>query len=242
MNLITHIIEPRRLYLDWQGPEGGDRSRRIVAEFMWTNHDVELRYLTHSEDFKKAVQIGFLGYPAFPKFERIYKEGVIETFMLRLPPRERPDFAKYLESLRIFPSARISDFALLGYSGARLPSDWFSIVHPFDEVESPCELLTEVAGYRYYNDVNMELRVGTNVSLRPEPDNQFDPLAIMVLAHDRKIGYIGRGLLNTFHRWLNTQSEIAAVIEKINGRPDRPSIMLYIAVVPQGQVEHAFAS
>jgi hypothetical protein len=41
---------------------------------------------------------------------------------------------------------------------------------------------------------------------------------------------------------VNTQSEITAVIEKINGRPDRPSIMLYIAVVPQGQVEHAFAS
>ncbi len=242
MNLITHIIEPRRLYLDWQGPEGGDRSRRIVGEFVRTNHDVELRYLTQSEDFKKAVQIGFLGYPAFPKFERIYKEGVIETFMLRLPPRERPDFDKYLESLRISPSARISDFALLGYSGARLPSDWFSIVHPFDEVESPCELVTEVAGFRYYDGVNMELGVGTNVSIRPEPDNPFDPLAIMVLANDRKIGYVGRGLLNTFHRWLNTESEITAVIEKINGRPDRPSIMLYIAVVPQGQVEHAFAS
>jgi len=67
-------------------------------------------------------------------------------------------------------------------------------------------------------------------------------LAIMVLVHDRKIGNIGRGLLNTFHRWLNTESEITAVIEKINGRPDRPSIMLYIAVGPQGQVEHAFAS
>jgi hypothetical protein len=32
-------------------------------------------------------------------------------------------------------------------------------------------------------------------------------------------------------------------LRKINGRPDRPSIMLYVAVVPQGQpIDHAFAS
>jgi hypothetical protein len=242
MNLITHIIEPRRLYLDWQGPEGGDRSRRIVAEFVRTNHDVELRYLTQSEDFKKAVHIGFLGYPAFPKFERIYKEGVIETFMLRLTPRERSDFNKYLESFRISTVAQISDFALLGYTGAKLPSDGFSIVHPFDDVDDPCELLTEVAGFRYYEGMNMQLSVGISATLQKEPNNPYDSQAIAVIVNGTKIGYIGRGLLNTFHRWLNTESEITAVIEKINGRPDRPSIMLYIAVVPQGQVEHAFAS
>lgn len=94
MNLITHIIEPQRLYLEWQGPEGGDRSRRIVAELLRTDHMVELRYLTHSEDFRKARENGFEGYPAFPKTDRIYKDGVIETFLLRLPPRERSDFNK----------------------------------------------------------------------------------------------------------------------------------------------------
>jgi len=242
MNLITHIVEPRRLYLVWQGPEGGDRTRRIVAELLRINHDVELRYLTQTEDFKKAVQIGFVGYPAFPKFDRLYKDGVIETFMLRLPPRERSDFDKYLESLRIHPAARISDFALLGYSGARLPSDWFSIVHPFDEVDSPCELITEVAGFRYYDGINMQLTVGTNLTLQPEPTNQYDPLAIAVLINGTKIGYIGRGLLEAVHRWLRNKNEINAVIEKINGRPDRPSIIIYVAVVPQGRFEHAMAS
>jgi hypothetical protein len=203
---------------------------------------VELRYLTQSEDFKKAVEIGFVGYPAFPKFEKIYKEGVIETFLLRLPPRERPDFDRYLESLRISPSVKISDFALLGYSGARLPSDWFSIVHPFDEVEGPCELLTEVAGFRYYAGVNMDLSVGMSATLQPEPDNPYDSQAIAVLVDGTKIGFIGRGLLNTFHRWLNNRSEITAVIEKMNGRPERPSIILFIAAVPQRQLEHAVAS
>jgi hypothetical protein len=242
MNLITHIIEPQRLYLIWQGPEGGERSRRIVAELLRTDHMVELRYLTQSEDFRKARENGFEGYPAFPKTERIYRDGVIETLMLRLPPRERSDFNKYLESFRISTAVQISDFALLGYSGAKLPSDGFSIVHPFDEVDTPCELLTEVAGFRYYEGMNMQLSVGMSATLQPEPGNPYDSQAIAVLVAGTKIGFIGRGVLDAFHRWLSNGSEISAVIEKMNGRPDRPSIMLYIAVVPQRQVAHALAS
>lgn len=238
MNFITHIIEPQRLYLVWQGPEGGDRSRRIIAELLRTNHDVELRYLTGSEDFRKARESGFEGYPAFPKTERVYKEGVIETFLLRLPPRERSDFNKYLESLRISPSAGVSDFALLGYSAAKLPSDGFSIIHPFDQVDEPCELLTEVAGFRYYDGMSMELTVGMSATLQPEPGNIYDPHAIMVFVNGKKIGYIGRGLLNAFHRWLSKKSRISAVVEKMNGRPERPIIMLFIAVVPERQIEH----
>jgi hypothetical protein len=242
MNLITNIIEPQRLCLAWQSPAGGDKSHYIVAELLLTNHAIELHYLTQSADFKKARENGFEGYPAFPKTDRVYKEGVIETFMLRLPPRERTDFDKYLESLRISPTARVSDFALLGYSGARLPSDGFSIVHPFDEVDVPCELLTEVAGFRYYEGMNMQLTVGMNAMLQTEPGNPYDPKAITVLINGKKIGYIGRGLLDAFHRWLDNKSEITAIVEKMNGRPDRPSIMIYVAVVPAEQIEHALAS
>ncbi|OGW29250.1 MAG: hypothetical protein A2X56_14285, partial [Nitrospirae bacterium GWC2_57_13] len=233
---------PQRLFLVWQGPEGGDRARCIVAELLRTNHGIELRYLTQSDDFKKARENGFEGYPAYPKTDRVYKEGVIETLMLRLPPRERSDYNKYLESLRISSAARVSDFALLGYSGAKLPSDGFSIVHPFDDVSEPCELLTEVAGFRYYEGMTMQLAVGMTAKLQPEPTNPYDPQAIMVLVKGKKVGYIGRGLLPALHRWLDNKSEITAVIEKINGRPERPSIMLFIAVVPQRQSEHALAS
>ena len=88
----------------------------------------------------------------------------------------------------------------------------------------------------------MHLAVGKCATLQPEPDNLHDPLAIVVLIDGKKIGYIGRGLLVAFHRWLNDKSEITAVIEKINGRSDRPSIMIYVSVVPQGQAVHALAS
>lgn len=89
---------------------------------------------------------------------------------------------------------------------------------------------------------SMQLAVGMNATLQPEPDNLHDPHAIMVLINGKKVGYIGPGLLNALHRWLHNRSEISAVIEKMNGRPERPSIMLYISVVPERLVEHAFAS
>ncbi len=86
MNLITHIIEPQRLLLVWQGPEGGDRSRCIVAELLKTNHAIELHYLTQSEDFRKARQSGFEGHPAFPKFDRVYNPSIM-LFIAIAPQR-----------------------------------------------------------------------------------------------------------------------------------------------------------
>ncbi|HEX4044328.1 MAG TPA: hypothetical protein VHZ76_01510 [Gammaproteobacteria bacterium] len=54
-----------------------------------------------------------------------------------------------LEGLRLQADVQISDFALLGYSGAKLLSDGFSIIHPFAHANGPCELLLEAAGYRH---------------------------------------------------------------------------------------------
>jgi hypothetical protein len=230
MNLIKHIIEPNRLLLIWQAPEGCDRTRRVIGELRRVDDNVVLKYLTDSDDFEAAQKCGFKGYPAFMKFSRIYDEGVLETFMKRLPPRNRPDFAEYLENLRIPSDAKLSDFALLGYSGAKLPSDWFAIAISFDDVREPCEFLTEVAGFRYYEGMKMEVPVGASVDLEADPENQHDPMAIKVTFDGHKIGYIGRGQLVAFHKWLNND-QITAVVEKSNGRTDRPSIMLFVTVL-----------
>lgn len=231
MNFIKHIIEPKRLLLVWQGPEGVDRNKRIVATLTLLEGNIELRYI-EGEDINKAKEIGFAGHPAFPKFDHIYRDGVLDVFMKRLPPRSREDFGDYLMSFRISPDFcnTISDFALLGYSGAKLPSDGFSIIHPFDDVAGPCELIVEIAGFRYYSGMDMTIQEGSVVELIPEPNNQYDPLAIMVTLNNTKIGYIGRGQLPAFHRWLK-DNKVTAIIEKINGSQTRPSVMLFITVL-----------
>ena len=66
--------------------------------------DYVFRYLDNKEDFTNAIKEGFVCYPAFRKLNQEYSEGVLETFLRRIPPRKRGDFNKYLEHCISFRS------------------------------------------------------------------------------------------------------------------------------------------
>jgi hypothetical protein len=148
MRFIEHIIEPTKLLLAWQASDEKHRIRYIVAELNRVGEEISLTYLPKTNDFAKAQEHGFEAYPAFQDINKTH-HNVLDAFMRRLPPRTRGDFPQYLEGLRLRMNAQISDFALLGYSGAKLLSDGFSLIHPFDHVNGSCELLLEAAGYRH---------------------------------------------------------------------------------------------
>jgi len=73
-------------------------------------------------DLDTARSKGFKGYLAFPHFKETYRLGVMESFMTRLPPRSREDFGKFLDYWHLDSLLKnsISDFTLLGYTGAAL--------------------------------------------------------------------------------------------------------------------------
>lgn len=232
--VIEHIIEPNRLLLVWQSPSRQPASRLVVGELTRASDAVELRYGVVRDDFATAEAAGFRGYPAFPKLDRVYRKGVLDTFMRRLPPRNRQDFARFLEQRRLPADADLSDFALLGYSEARVAGDEFSLMHPFDDVAGPCELLTEIAGFRHHGKTVEGLRRGQPVTLEPEPTSEHDAEAVQVLAEGRRLGYVNRVQLPAFRRWLCTGS-VDARIERINGRPDRPAVFIFVRVRPAAQ-------
>lgn len=236
MKYISHIIEPSNLYLCWQGPEKGGRSRYIVGELLRKGEDVAFRYLVESDDFKRASEIGFTNYPAFRKVNSsLIERGVLESFMRRLPPRTRGDFGKYLEQFRIPSDMQISDFALLGYTGAKLPTDGFSIVFPFGEYRKECEFMMEVAGYRYSKSIELDsIRINDPVSIKPDIDNEHDKEAVSIVYKSKKIGYIPRSLLPSFKTWFKEKAKIFVNIERINGSANRPLIYLFVSVKPRG--------
>jgi hypothetical protein len=51
-----------------------------------------------------------------------------------------------------------------------------------------------IAGFAYYDglDVIEQLTLGAPVSLKSEPDNPYDPEAIVVVLGDTKLGYVPR--------------------------------------------------
>ncbi len=230
MHFIEHIIEPTKLLLAWQSADEQTRGRYIIAELNKINDNISLHYLVDSPDFKSAEEKGFVSYPAFPDTGKSYS-NVLNAFMRRLTPRTRGDFPNYLEELRLQKNVTISDFGLLGYSGAKLPSDGFSVIHPFNNVQGSCELLLEVAGYRYYkNDFSASAHLGSKVSFATELNQITKAPAIQIRANEHIIGYVNKGLLPTFFKWMKDGRIIDAWIEKTNGTPERPTAYVYVKV------------
>lgn len=230
---IEHIIEPKKLLLTWQ--DKLTRSRYIIAELINNGLTVDLRYLIDTPDYQSALAKGFEGYPAFPIInEKIFKD-VLNVFLRRLPPRSRGDFGLYLESIRILPTAEISDFALLGYSGAKLPDDDFFIVHPFENETQSFEFLTLIQGLRHYPEAidlveNKKISTDSEVYFVREPENIFDTQAIAIYFNNTKLGFVCRGLLSSFHTWLDTNRIESAFIERINGSPEHRKVHIFIKI------------
>jgi len=232
MRYIEHLIEPLKLLLSWQTSQPGkSRGRMFVAELIRKGQDADLVYLRDSEEFKQAKSLGFTEYPGFPATQQKH-ENVLSGFMKRLPPRTRGDFEKFLTSLRIKADAHISDFALLGYSGAKLPDDDFTVINPFEDATPPFEFLLQIQGYRYYmeNLPLSKLRIEQEAIFEPEPDNESDPRAVRIITNGFCAGYVSRGLTESFHKWFSRGYAITANLERINGTEERPAIFLYVAV------------
>ena len=233
MSPISHIVEPTGLLLMWQPSDekAATRTRRIVGEvFKLENGVAAFRYLRDSQDYLAAEQAGFKGFPAFQSTDEEFHKGVIESLLRRLPPRGREDFAEYLAQHRLPSPFPYSDFALLGYTGARLPSDGFSLVPVFPHDVVPCDYLMEVAGVRHVIGTDIStINVGDTISFSVDPENPVDHDALSVVHNGRSIGYVNRALRRTLSNWISSHN-VSASVDRQNGKPDRPLIFVRVSV------------
>lgn len=229
MHFINHVIEPIKLLLAWQSSDETHRTRYIIGELSRAEDKVNLTYLTDTSDFRIAQEKGFESYPAFKETNKVHHD-VLDAFLRRLPPRTRGDFSSYLESLRLKPDTELSNFALLGYSGAKLLSDGFSIIHPFSNVDFACELLLEAAGFRHIQKNHDGIKIDDTVSFENELNAATQEEAVRIIANRKHIGYVNRGLLPTFFDWMKNNRINNAWIEKINGTPGRPTVHIFVKV------------
>lgn len=233
MTPLRYIVEPAGLLLAWQPSDehAPDRTRRVVATISKAGEGrATFRYLTSSPDFLAAWDQGFRGHPAFDVKVRETSEGVIEALLRRLPPRKREDFGNFLALHRLPDPFPFSDMALLGYTGAKLPSDGFSLVPVFEPGVAPCDYILEVAGFRHEPLARAnELSIGDVVMFEEEPNNPIDAGAISIHHAGKRIGYVNRALKDTFKVWL-AQRTLSARIERINGKPERPLVFVRVEV------------
>ena len=241
-NWIEIAPEPTSLFLAWQAPDHmGDRFRWAVGLLERSAAgDCSLRYLqpgldfeTHNQGrrFEEVLKLGYQGYPAFSLRRERHSVGVLSALMRRLPPPSRPDFAEYKRQFRLPPYLFVSNFALLGRTEAKLPGDGFSVVDPLDGSVQHCDLMLEMVGHRYYAEEN-QLAVGDSVELRPEPENEHDPNAVVIqMVNGLKVGCINRLQTAAFRQWLS-ETRVTAVVERLNGRPGKPRAFIFVRVRP----------
>lgn len=233
MIAISHLLEPVRLLLVWQRPmaETGRRTRRVVGEIVRRDDgEAVFRYLTDTEDFNEARSEGFQGYPAFRMNRPQHEINVLDAFTCRLLSRKRGDFADYLAAYSLPADFSGSDFSLLAHTGARLPGDGFEVFPDLSGVKVPFDLIIEVAGTRYQDNVQLgSVAVGDLVELRPEPTNRYDQNAIEVLhPSGGRLGYVPRPYCDMLHPLLD-EGRLSASIQKLNGRPDRRLVYLRLS-------------
>lgn len=237
-NQIEHIVEPNRLLLTWQSLDDcKSRTRFAVGQleatspptFTYFSEESFLRL--NGKPLSHIHSLGYAQYPAFRPAKLRHSDGVLEAFLRRLPPRNRSDFDKYISHFRLSRDTSFSDFALLGITEAKLPADGFALVDPLDERAKARELMVEVVGHRHYN-CDMAGSLGEPVDLVPEPQNQWDPSAIMVFARGTKVGYINRFQCSAFQQWIG-EGRVAAVIERVNGTSEHPRLYIFARVTPR---------
>ena len=230
MNKIRTIVEPKGLVVSWQAADG-DRSRFVVAEITRKTGEKGFlfRYLVNSPEYKNATKAGFRGYPAFSTDVAVHEQGVIEAFMARLPNRSRADFGAFLEQHRLPASPHISDIALLGYTGARLPGDSFELVPVIDPATERVEFVLEACGFRYQGIDVSSVEVGQPVDFVADATNRHDRNAVAMFIGERRIGYINRVLAPTVLTWLRSR-RVTGSVDRINGRPDRPMVYVFLEV------------
>lgn len=228
---IMNFVNPNRVRLIWQSSSSEVRRKFYVGDLIRSGESVSLFYRWYTEDWVLATQAGFYGHPAFSTNVAVHHQNVMDIMRRRLPPRNRTDFYTFLLNHGLANWREITDLALIGYSGARLPGDGFSFEIDFSIEQMPFEFFFDIAGFRYYSGMQlpMEALLQQPVLFRPEPGNADDPHAIEIVVGDWKIGYVPR----TQAPWIKFWSQFAklnAHIDRIEGPAARPLVYVYLSV------------
>ncbi|MDX1919077.1 MAG: HIRAN domain-containing protein [Candidatus Caenarcaniphilales bacterium] len=226
-HIIKNIKEPKVLYLMWQDLSSNDRNRYHIGNL----------YEDRFEYLKENFPSKFDGFPAFSPETEIHTGNVLSVFISRCPPKERITYNNFLEAYGLDPEQaevkNISDFALLGYTGAYLPSDEFHLFNPFKDIEPPFQFVMKIAGAHRHCRMLKDLGWQPDddeLKIVPEPENKNDSQAISVTLQCTKLGYIPKGLTQSFHSWLDSKFKISLHLYRANGSEEHRFLYCFVNV------------
>lgn len=178
-----------RLLVIWGESVAGNR--HVIGHLVRSAGEFRFWY---EDDLSRARAHGLQLLPEFPAHRRADDPYVgrylFALFAERIPALTRRDASAMMAAWGV---ERPDDqFEVLARSGGIRATDRLELAEyraPDDDLSEPLEF--RVAGRRYIPDA-APIVVGDALSLRPEPENQADPAAVIVDRSGRKAGYVPR--------------------------------------------------
>ena len=140
----------------------------------------------------------FLPFLGFSALDRDYTSPhLFPLFAERVLDESRPDRVTLFEALDLVDTAGPMEF--LARSGGRRAGDTIEMVPvpTVDGVDTTCVFL--VHGVRYLEGASEALESltpGQALRLEPEPENEHDPLAVLVSTDEARLGWVPNPLLD----------------------------------------------
>jgi hypothetical protein len=226
---MTRAGEQReqRLYVSWRAPEGSIHPiGLLIRRCDGDGEQFVFSYLKLAEQLH-----GFRPLPGLPDlYERYESPALFPVFANRVMPRSRPDFDQLAQ--RVDLSGDTDPFEVMARSGGLRQTDRVEVfsppVHTHDD-RSSC--LFFARGIRHLPGaaaVVDELAAGDELVLAADPENQFNPRALLLLVVDgRAAGYVPDYLVEHIHELTHlNRAEPLITVEHVNDAATAPHLRL----------------
>lgn len=207
------------LYLIWKNPvnrrnyEVGKLTREDGYKFEYSN------------EYKQALEDGWELIQAFPEVREYYSKELFPVFSSRLPDRKRRDIQTVLKKYGL---QEYDGYELLRKSGGRLPIDTYEFIDPIFPEDITVQRDFYVVGIRHTSGcegkvctTKRSLTLNMGLSLHLEPDNPYDPNAVLVETQQgTKLGYITRyysdGVADRLKKYMTYKCSVIEVNEEMD--------------------------
>lgn len=200
---IAHI------YLAWR--KGAGFPRIIIGVMKRSATGVTFSYI--KEGLEEAKKDGFITYTDFPDENKVYTEGVLDIFGLRLNKSEREDIQRYYDYWEIDPKLKDDKYYLLAHTQGLLPTDNFEFLADYNPVKD-LSFTTELCGLTKLQLSRDTLNEGDILTWVKEPDNCYDKFAVKVYKGDTFVGYIKKIHSRIFYK--NCRSKLKITVKSLN--------------------------
>ena len=218
----------RSVYVTWRHPEGSIHPVGLLTRYV-SNGSESYRfvYLKKSESLEDFPCLSGL-----PDLHRVYEsEHLFAVFRNRQMSRRRPDYERYVKKLNLEVDS--DPFEVMARSGGRRSTDRIEVFAPPTRTTDG-NLTTQffVRGIRHREGA-MEavsgLQPGDLLELKDEPDNAYNPRAVLVRTVDGKdVGWVPDYFVEMVHdlRRLAGTEAVSIAVEHVNPPDVAPSMRL----------------